>query len=82
MDLYCSGGSAVCGVDPRATDLVHACIGEEPGGVIEGDRWGRGDEGVVLLPEEVEELLPDGARCPFSCVLGHVAVGDKERQWP
>jgi hypothetical protein len=40
--------------------LVHARIGKQQGGVIEGDDAGRMDEGVaMLLLEILEERFPD-----------------------
>ena len=38
--------------------LIHACVGEEEGGVIEGNDGGRVDVSVLLLSEEINERLP------------------------
>mgnify|MGYP007051640378 CR=1 FL=1 len=55
------------------TDLVHASVGEEESGVIEGDGRGRWHEGVILSLEVVEELLANCAGRPGTIVGGHCA---------
>lgn len=48
------------------TDLIHAGIGEEEGGVVEGDGGRGGDIGVPLAGEKVEKGLPDAMGGPIT----------------
>lgn len=73
MLLYCAPANDEhrMGTDGRdLTDLIHAGIGEEEGGVVEGDGGGRGDIGVPLAREKVEKGLPDAVGGPVT-VVGH-----------
>lgn len=52
------------------TDLVHACVGEEKGGVIVWNGGGGGDEGVISAAEVSKELVANSARGPGAVVSG------------
>ncbi len=40
-------------------ELVHACVGEEQGGVVRGDEGAGAHDAVVACVEEVEKALAD-----------------------
>jgi hypothetical protein len=58
----------VCQVYAHKTDLIHARIGEQEGGIVKGDGGGRLDECMVLGLEVVEELLADASGGPWASI--------------
>lgn len=61
------------------TDLVHACVSEEKGGVIVRNGGGGGDEGVIFAAEVSKELVANSARGPGAVVSGGHSEGKCER---